>query len=735
MNLPISRAVRASLVASLAFPAFAQEPAPEALETVYVLGAGETRQVQQVSSAQIDQLPAGTTALKAIEKLPGVNFQSADPFGAYEWSTRITVRGFNQNQMGFTLDGVPLGDMSYGNHNGLHVSRAAASENIASVQLAQGTGALSTASTSNLGGALLFTTSDPSRERGLRAEVSTGSEHTEHYFLRADSGQMATGTRVFASFVDHSARKWRGSGSQGGQQFTVKAVQDAGDATLTAYFNYSDRAETDYQDLSYDIIERRGYFHDNWYPNYAGAVAAADACAAAGYSDPVACDDSYWNAAGLRVDKLGYLKAVLPFAGRFTLGVTGYKHENVGQGLWGTPYLATPSGAPLTIRTTEYDIDRRGAMASLVGDFGSNTLEVGAWLEHNDFNQARRFYGEESRSTPSRSFYQLQRNPLLTQWEYAFETETTVVYVQDDIKLGNWRVNLGAKSVDVTNTARTLVGADKSGTIKAERSFLPQVGALYKVSDTHEVFGDISRNMRAFVSAGTAGPFGTSAAGFAAIKDTLQPELATTAELGWRYTTPELFGSLTVYHVEFSNRQLSIQQGAGIIGNPSVLANVGGVTTDGAELAIGWKPVSGVTWFNSLSYNDSTYDNDYTTNGVVVPVKGKQVPDAPEFMLRSELSFESGNWFGRVDGNYTGKRYYTYLNQGQADSYVLFNAMGGYRFNEAVSLQLDITNLFDERYISTVGSNGFVNADPGGTNQTLLTGAPRQVFVALKARL
>ena len=83
-----------------------------------------------------------------------MNFQSADPFGAYEWSTRITVRGFNQNQLGFTLDGVPLGDMSYGNHNGLHISRAIASENVGRVALSQGTGALGTASTSNLGGTL-----------------------------------------------------------------------------------------------------------------------------------------------------------------------------------------------------------------------------------------------------------------------------------------------------------------------------------------------------------------------------------------------------------------------------------------------------------------------------------------------------------------------------------------------------------------------------------------------------
>ena len=78
-------------------------------------------------------LPPGTSPLKAIENLPGVNFQSADPYGAYEWSTRIVVRGFNQNQLGFTLDGVPLGDMTYGNHNGLHVSRAIPSETVARV--------------------------------------------------------------------------------------------------------------------------------------------------------------------------------------------------------------------------------------------------------------------------------------------------------------------------------------------------------------------------------------------------------------------------------------------------------------------------------------------------------------------------------------------------------------------------------------------------------------------------
>ena len=69
---------------------------------------------------------------------------------------RISIRGFNQNQLGFTLDEIPLGDMSYGNWNGLHISRAIMDENIGRIVLSQGTGALETASNSNLGGTVQF---------------------------------------------------------------------------------------------------------------------------------------------------------------------------------------------------------------------------------------------------------------------------------------------------------------------------------------------------------------------------------------------------------------------------------------------------------------------------------------------------------------------------------------------------------------------------------------------------
>jgi iron complex outermembrane receptor protein len=741
-------ALCAALAMSAGLPAFAQQPAnaPAAdasqLEEVVIFARGVARQQQQVTADQIAYLPAGTSPLKAIAKLPGVNFQSADPFGAYEWSTRIVVRGFNQNQMGFTLDGVPLGDMSYGNHNGLHISRAVPSEDVGRVSLSQGAGALGTASTSNLGGTLAFSTLDPASDFGARVDLTGGSDSTRRIYGRFDTGALGgSGPRVSLSAVDGTTDKWKGSGEQQQRMYSLKAVQAIGETgSVTAYYNYSDRAERDYHDLSFDIIRRRGKDWDNWAPDWASAVAAAQACAASGFSNAVACDDAYWDAAGLREDSLAYLGVDLPSDAGLSFSARVYMHRNEGQGLWGTPYVPTPGGAPLSVRTTEYDIDRKGALATVGWTLGSHQLEAGVWVEDNDFNQARRFYPEPNLAGPTQSFTSFRSGPLLTQWEYNFNTKTLQYHLQDVVSLGETlRVTAGFKGMTVENSATTVTGPNKSGSIEAKEGFLPQVGFTWAPWEGGELFGLAARNARAFVSANTAGPFSTTAAGFVAIRDVLKPETSDTIELGWRFRGESVEGVLAAYRIKFKDRLLAIQQGPGIVGNPSVLANVGGVSTNGFEAAVNWRPMQHLNWFTSFSWNDSTFDEDYSTNGNVVLVGGKTVPDAPEMMLKTELAYDNGAFFARADANYTDARYYTFLNQGSVPSYALFNASAGWRFTEVamfeeLTLQAAVSNITDKFYISTVGSNGFVNADPNGTAQTLLRGAPRQVFVSLKAK-
>ena len=732
---PLSIAILAAL-ATLSTESVLAQQTPE-IQEISVFGQGQTRQVQSLNAEQLAQFAAGTSPLKSIEKLPGVNFQSADPYGAYEWSTRIVVRGFNQNQMGFTLDGVPLGDMSYANHNGLHISRAIMSENMGRVSLSQGAGALATASTSNLGGTLEFTSANPEDTFGIMTNASVGSDSAQRLFLRVDSGTLSTGTQFFVSAATQESDKWKGAGEQNQDYINLKLVQPIGQAVVSAYYSDSDRAENDYQDMSKDMIRRLGSDWDNYFPDYARSVAAARGNFTGGVNS---LDDAYWNAAGLRKDDLSYVSLDLPIQDGLSFKGTAYFHDNEGQGLWGTPYLATPGGAPLSIRTTEYVIDRSGFVTELTYETGAHTLSAGLWTEDNDFEQARRFYGEPSAAFPTRDFLKFQSNPLLTQWEYAFNTETTQLHVKDLWQATDaLRLEFGFKSVNVDVSAKTLVGDNKTGKIDTDEGFLPQVGFVYDLSDDSELFGAASKNVRALIGSATGtSPFSATQAGFNAIKDTIEPETATSFEMGYRFRGNGLEGVVTAYHVTFDDRLLAIQQGSAIIGAFNALANVGSVTSKGIETGIDWQLNDQINWYNSASYNLSTIDDDYMSGTTRVNTSGKTVVDSPEWMFNSELGYEVDKAFAKLHLKYTGQREYTFLNQGDVDAFSVVNLSAGYHFGEMgmlkdLTAQLDIANLLDEDYISTVGSGGFGNSDLAGTAMTLLPGAPRQMFLSIKA--
>jgi iron complex outermembrane receptor protein len=216
--------------------------------------------------------------------------------------------------------------------------------------------------------------------------------------------------------------------------------------------------------------------------------------------------------------------------------------------------------------------------------------------------------------------------------------------------------------------------------------------------------------------------------------------MSTTWELGWRFFLDDLEGVVTAYYVDFEDRLLAIQQGSPIIGNFNALANVGSIETTGVEAGVSWQINDWLSWFNSASYNDSTYEDDFISGDTPVPVSGNTVVDSPEWLFNSELSVEMEKAYAKLHYKFTDERYYTYLNQGSVDSYSIVNLGVGYRlgslgFLKGLTAQLDVTNLLDEEYISTVGSGGFVNSDPDGTAQTLLPGAPQQWFFSVKASL
>jgi iron complex outermembrane receptor protein len=735
---------------------------------IVVIGKGETRQVQELGQQDLAELVPGTSPLKAIEKLPSVNFTGADPFGAYEWAERVSIRGFNQNQLGFTLDGIPLGDASYGNVNGLHISRAIISENIALTRVSQGSGSIGTQATNNLGGTLEFFSRDPSREFHYDMNATVGSDNMWRVFGRLDTGELgAGGPSATVSYLHSDTDKWKGWGSQRANQVNAKAVAPLSDTVrAVGTFDFSDRRENDYQDLSLGMIKRLGYDWDNISNDYAKAIKIADvannidnvnnttgAAGPDGLSDitgnrpsnPAAgkvfpapiqtADDAYFDAAGLRQDYLASLG--IEAKGDVHGQLKGYYHSNHGQGLWYTPYVSSPSGVPMSIRTTEYDIRRKGVFGDVGTKIGFNDVTVGAWYEKNDFRQARRFYALDSRTAPTRDSLDFQDAPFATQWDWQYQTDTFQYYVQDKLNFGPLTVNLGWKGFAVTNKADAIVGGGLAGgKIKVTDWFQPHAGFAYEVMQGAELFGGFTQVTRAFVASATTGPFATTQTGFDALlsgNTKLKPEQSDTYEVGGRFHSGPFTGSLAGYYINFRNRLLGVTTGAGIVGNPVILQNVGGVRSLGFEATGDLKIGGGFGLFASYSYNDSTYQDDVHTATATIATAGKTVVDAPKHMLKGEATYDYAGFSARIGANYMSKRYFTYTNDQSVAGRVVVDATLGYKFDlggHDLEIQANATNLFDKKYVSTIGTNGFGNS---GDNQTLMVGAPQQFFVTLKA--
>ncbi|WP_337054160.1 TonB-dependent receptor [Pseudoxanthomonas sp. USHLN014] len=737
-------------------PADAAEAAPadaKQLDAVSVVARGATRQVQRVNQQDIERLPAGSSALKAIDKLPGVQFQSADATGAYEWSTAIYLHGFDQSRLGFTLDGVPLGNMSYGVTNGLSITRAILSENIASVELAQGAGALGTASNSNLGGTLQFYSADPETEFGGRFSQTVGDRNASRTYARLDTGEH-NDLSAYVAYADSDMDKWKGDGSQRYEQFNAKALYAWGEGNRVSLFvDKSRRKEQDYMDLSLTSQKVLGWDYDYLVPDWATAAQMARAYqrtgtyagVANGYPVSLAglpadydwLDATYYWGAGLRDDTLAALAGSFVFSPAVSLDVTGYYHGDRGEGQWVTPYVPTSASVPLSMRTTDYGLDRFGGTAALKFNIGINEIELGGWAENAQNTQERNYFQLGGPFTSMFNFYEAG-DPFYRQFLQKYQIRTRMAYAQDTLHLLDDRLslNFGAKAVSTQIQARSLVPSSSyaQGTIKADDHFLPQVGISYKLDEAQDVYASYSKNIAAFGYS----PFATNQATFNQLKNTLDPEQSQTVQAGWRTHGERYEASVGAYYTRFSNRLLTISPCSAIQTCSAILSNVGEVDSSGVDLALVWKPIDGLSWLNTLSWNRSKYQDDYLNNGVVA-TKGKQVVGLPEWMFSSSLSWRQDGWHASIDGKYTDKRYLTYLNDSSVPSYWLFNAGGGYDFGRVGALSrldvsVNVTNLTDKRYFATTGTNGYVASDPDGYNQTLMAGAPRQVFFTVDAR-
>jgi len=119
---------------------------------------------------------------------------------------------------------------------------------------------------------------------------------------------------------------------------------------------------------------------------------------------------------------------------------------------------------------------------------------------------------------------------------------------------------------------------------------------------------------------------------------------------------------------------------------------------------------------------------------VIVATSGKRVPLTPDWQNKFILGTDWGPFSGQLSGEYTGKRFVTYLNDLSVKSTFMLALQASYRFTlpeggrlKAATVSVNVTNLNDIKGVSTA----VVTGNSGGYQAFPI--APRMAFVTLDA--
>ncbi len=788
----VTSALSAMIIAGVAHAAdaAAADGAAEGSATVselVVTNTRTTRSAVELGGTEIQKILPGVSPLKAIQTLPGVLFETSDPWGNNEQNEFLFVHGFSTQQLGYTMDGVPLGDQQYGNYNGLSPSRAVISENVSRVILSSGAGDLATASTSNLGGAIETFSRDPSHDRGGNFQQTLGSYQTTRTYLRLETGEFGSGNTLYLSGLHQDQRAWDFNGHQKGDQFNLKFVHEGDRGRLTAFLDLSDKVEPNEDSIVHVAGEKSApYTRPFLYPDYDAALAYLQASGA-----PPAADGSNfrnYHSAAQRTDQLGYVKYDYKLAPNLTWSNQVYFHHDEGRGVVagpinqaGLPGLfaiyfpgqnlkSVFGGTGYAVRTTEYLINRGGLLSNLDWTVGDHQIEGGFWYE-NIHSTTHRVWYPFAASSSDLTPYDIPTNPAFTQYANNINNEVVQYHLQDQWRIrpdlllqagfkGSFQNATGRVPVQQKNLPTCPTGTTAptcttnptllpSGKISTYEWFLPQVGAVWDVTEHEQVFANIQKNLRQFVTYGASGlsPWSLgSQAAFDLFKKTANPETSWTYELGLRSHRDLEMGPLTgvqtqvtYYHVDFADRLLQISSTpviGSLVSGSAILANVGSVKTDGVDVAATLQFGPNISFYDAVSYNRSIYQDNYTTgaSSTVVPTKGKSIPASPEWMNKFILSANYGAFAAQLSGDYVGKRFATYTNDLSVKGYFTLGLQASYDFALAdrywvkdAKVSLNVTNLLDEK-----GTSSLVVGAASGTYNTYPL-PPRMAFVTVSA--
>jgi len=719
-----------------------------------------------------------TSVLAVVDSLPGVSVQEGDAFGFDDWSTTISMRGFkvdlDEQQLGITVDGMPNGDSNYG--GGAKANRYIDAPNLGGVLVTQGTADIGSRSNEALGGTLNFSTDDPRPDRSVSLLATRAAFGGQKHYLRLDTGRMPGNTLGWLSASRQSATDWiDGSADNERTHVATKLRATVRGLALTGYAAWDDTHEDNYQRL----FSAQDFEADPGWDRLAGR-----------WTGVPHLDQAYrpaWST--LRENVFAYLKGMRETdAWRVEAGV--YYHGNSGRGDWPPPYLVDvvddddraetehvggrtvrggvprgfvyfvdPTGIALgpapgcvssltfpyggagpeadpachdanaravqSYRHTHYDKTRGGAVVD--GEWRArlpngvqSLLHAGLWIERATRKESRDWHEiADTRIGPA-----FEHVPYWEQYGYRYPAETRKWYVEETVTAGRLRVNVGAKGHHVRIRRNDQIGENPDASAASDPRVLFSGGLAVQTVPGLEAFAGFAENVKAFSDLLLERPASALAG--------IRPERTKNVELGLRYARGRVSLAATWYDIVFRNRIVFVDSRdvAGpdfLEGTEGTYRNVGGVASDGVELA--GRARLADSWEVYLAYtrNDSRYAGVGADIAPAVrDIAGNRVTGVPEGMLVASVGWRRGELKMGASHKVTGTRHVDLANSWRLPHYATTDAYAetawalgtGTWFLHA---RLTVNNLFDVAHLAGTAGHG------------AWLGAPRTVALTLEA--
>lgn len=738
-----------------------QEDAPKARSTI--------------TAAELEkQRPTGN-AYQALELLPSVNSYNYDATGLFGGG--LTLRGFNSDQIGATINGVPVNDSgSFSVYPQEYVDQ----ENTCSEFVTQGSTDVDSPQVGASGGNFGITTCNPEDKQRVRVMQTFGQLNMYKSFVRYDTGLFPDGrSKAFISLSRAKSDKWKGEGDAQRNHLDAGFNYDWNKQNyIHATLLFNAAKNNNFQSYTLADINKYGYNYD-----YNSKFV--------GHQTPVAGTqqtDPAFNSASPAYYKLAnnpFKNGILSATAKFRLtddldikfvpyywygfGNGGVQQKTLNEGTTiASPGIAAHTSSFLgsansSVLNGRVDLNgdgdfldtvivagasvtrtnRPGLTTSATYTIDNHTILGGFWYERakheqtspavsvdNNGNISDVYLTENQIYRPDGSNYQA-RNWKTVSTAYQAFIQDTMSFMDDKLT-----VNVGLRTPHIKRDFNNYINEAAPVNYNINRTYsevLPQFGVRYKLTSDDQIYGSIAKNMKApgnFVYATTNGNFTVNTTtGTVTVKDEVRPEISYSFDAGLRHQTSVWNGTFGIYATDFRDRMATAF-------NPftltSTTTNVGKVKNYGFEVEAGNNPINGISLYGSFGYNKSEIKSDTLGNGTgyYLPTAGKAFPLTPKLKAGLALQYEIGTAWARLTAKATGKQYATLTNDETVPGYTLFGIDGGYTFADMgwakrPKLTINISNLSNKEYRNP-SSQSVLNALQYGPTATGV--APKSVF-------